>query len=352
MPKRFSKQDLNYHSTLSPVNPAGTTARWQKTLALSAFILPVMLAGCSYQPFTENVLGEIRYETPNRKVSDYSRVSCDGNIWKAQDSETYANSLYWLRLITCSQSFPASRAQAQSAEYETTTWDGVMKRAVLLSRVEINNSERRRSLEQLKNFRAMYPDTVYSLVQLWTDEQSMELSLSDERVRHQRQKENNDTQMDVLRAQLQETKHQLNEMTRKLENLTDIERQLSTRKNLPADSTISSASKAESTPVIIPPPPVTPEKPAGATQPVTGTQKVTHDAKPATSEKAVEPVKPATEVKSTVSDKPVEPAKAAAPTADKPAEPQSKAEKESAKPAQPPVTAAPAKVDTPVADKK
>ncbi|MFV0548718.1 MAG: hypothetical protein ACK5M5_08375 [Limnobaculum xujianqingii] len=346
MPKRFTKQDLNYHSTLSPVNTPGVTGRWQKVLTLSAFMLPVMLAGCSYQSFTESASGEIRYETPNRKVSDYSRVSCDGNIWKAQDSETYANSLYWLRLITCSQALPASRAQAQSAEYETTTWDGVMKRAVLLSRVEVNNSERRRSLEQLKNYRSMYPDTVYSLIQLWTDEQSMELSLSDERVRHQRQKESNDTQMDALHAQLQDTKHQLNEMTRKLENLTDIERQLSSRKNLPADSTIGSAAKVEPAPVIIPPPPVAPEKPAGVTQPASAAQKVVPDAKPVANEKAVEPAK------STPEAKPAEPVKTAAPAVDKPAVPQSKAEKESAKPAQPPATTAPAKVDTPAAEKK
>ncbi|QBH98074.1 hypothetical protein EKN56_17745 [Limnobaculum zhutongyuii] len=358
MPKRFTKQDLNYHSTLSPLNSLGVTGRWQKALTLSAFMLPVMLAGCSYQSFTESASGEIRYETPNRKVSDYSRVSCDGNIWKAQDSETYANSLYWLRLITCSQSLPASRAQAQSGEYETTTWDGVMKRAVLLSRVEVNNSERRRSLEQLKNFRSMYPDTVYSLIQLWTDEQSMELSLSDERVRHQRQKESNDTQMDALHAQLQDTKHQLNEMTRKLENLTDIERQLSSRKNLPADSTIGSAAKTEPAPVVIPTPPVVPEKPAGTTQPASAAQKIAPDAKPAAGEKAVEPAKSTPEVKSTpeakptVGDKPAEPVKAVAPAVDKPVTPQNKTEKESAKPAQPPATTAPAKADTPAVEKK
>ncbi|WP_157952971.1 hypothetical protein [Limnobaculum parvum] len=326
------------------------TARWRKARALSAFIVPVMLAGCSYSSFTESVAGEIRYETPNRKVSDYSRVSCDGDIWKAQDNETYANSLYWLRLITCSQAIPATQAQAQSGEYETTIWDGVMKRAVLLSRGEVNNSERRRSLEQLKNFRSMYPDTVYSLIQIWVDEQSMELSLSDERARHQRQKENNDTQMDALHAQLQDTKRQLHEMTRKLENLTDIERQLSSRKNLPADSAIGSASKTEPASAIIPPPPAVAEKPAGATH--SETQKIAPDAKPAINEKAVEPAKPASETKPPVSDKPTEPAKIAAPTANKPAASQDKAEKESAKPAQPPATTAPAKVDTPAAEKK
>ncbi|GKX55179.1 membrane protein [Leminorella grimontii] len=196
-------------------------------LLLSAFAL---LSGCVERGVVDAASGEIKYESPDRKVNDYSRVRCDGDIWKSQNDETNANGLYWLRLISCAGTFTPTQARAQSYGYDGTKWDGVFKRAILLSKLDLGNAERRGALEQLKNFQATYPDSVYSLVQMWRSEQQLQLGLQEERARAQRQKEGAESQIVDLQLQMVEIKHQLHETTRKLQNLTDIERQLSSRK--------------------------------------------------------------------------------------------------------------------------
>ncbi|GKX64004.1 membrane protein [Pragia fontium] len=275
MPTRFTKKDKTIIELPDLVTVIKSAGILRKTLLLAALATPVMLAGCGHQGVSDSASGTMVYEAPINKVSDYSRVSCDGNIWKGQDDETNSNSLYWLRLIDCTRSLTLSQARIQSYSYEITKWDGVLKRAILLSRLDAAHSERRNALEQLKNYRAMYPANVYPLILLWNDEQTLELNLFDERARHQRLKESSDTQIEAMHNQLQETKHQLNETTRKLENLTDIERQLSSRKVSPGDGA-SHNSVAESGGEI---------KPAQ----VSSEQKVVPEAK---KEKPVEQIKP------------------------------------------------------------
>lgn len=189
-----------------------------------------LLGGCAERGVVDAASGEIKYESPDRKVNDYSRVRCDGDIWKGQNDETNANGLYWLRLISCAGTFTPTQARAQSYGYDNARWDGVLKRAILLSKLELSSPERRGALEQLKNFQATYPDSVYSLVQMWRTEQQLQLSLQEEKARSQRQKEGAESLIVDLQLQMVEIKHQLHETTRKLQNLTDIERQLSSRK--------------------------------------------------------------------------------------------------------------------------
>lgn len=172
----------------------------------------------------------MKYESPDRKVSDYSRVRCDGDIWKNQNDETNANGLYWLRLISCARTFTPTQARVQSYGYDSAKWDGAFKRAILLARLEQGNAERRSALEQLKNVQANYPESVYPLAMMWRSEQLIQATLQDERGRAQRQKESAEAQIIELQLQMADTKHQLHETTRKLQNLTDIERQLSSRK--------------------------------------------------------------------------------------------------------------------------
>ncbi|MDR0805636.1 MAG: two-component system QseEF-associated lipoprotein QseG [Enterobacteriaceae bacterium] len=202
----------------------------RRALAFSMLVMPLALTGCHHSGLNNTSSGMMNAETPNRKVSDYSQVNCDGNIWQHQNDEVNANSLYWLRLIDCARTLSPSQARVMAYNDDIIKWDGVLKRAILLSRVETSSAERRNSLEQLKSFRILYPDHIAPLIHIWNDKQTLELNLSDERIRNQRFKESNDVRFDALQEQLQETKHQLHETTRKLENLTDIERQLSSRK--------------------------------------------------------------------------------------------------------------------------
>ena len=62
------------------------------------------------------------------------------------------------------------------------------------------------------------------------DAQGRQLQLIDERSRYAKLQQSNDAELETLRQQEIELRSQLELTTRKLENLTDIERQLSSRK--------------------------------------------------------------------------------------------------------------------------
>ncbi|MSI36050.1 two-component system QseEF-associated lipoprotein QseG, partial [Escherichia coli] len=68
------------------------------------------------------------------------------------------------------------------------------------------------------------------LYQLWRDGQALQLQLAEERQRYSKLQQSSDSELDTLRQQHHVLQQQLELTTRKLENLTDIERQLSTRK--------------------------------------------------------------------------------------------------------------------------
>lgn len=236
MRKRSIQQNSDSRLKLTTAAMSSVSSKFKAVLTLaSALAIPLILAGCSNQTLSDGLSGSIKSEAPDRKVNDYSRVSCDSAIWQNQSDEINTNSLYWLRLMSCVQTLTPPVARIQSYGYEVVKWDRAFKRAILLARTEPTSSERRKSLEQLKSFRGVYPDNVYPLIQLWSDEQTLELALFDERLRSQRMKENSDAQLGALLEQHQELKHQLNETTRKLENLTNIERQLSSRKTPQAE---------------------------------------------------------------------------------------------------------------------
>ncbi|WP_159566884.1 two-component system QseEF-associated lipoprotein QseG [Budvicia diplopodorum] len=243
---RFIQQILDSRLNLTTVatTPAGQVLKRALVFA-SALALPAILSGCVSQSLGSSLSGTIKNESPDRRVNDYSRVNCDSSIWQNQDDETNENSLYWLRLMSCVQSLTPPLARIQSYGYEVVKWDRAFKRAILLALNEPTSRERRKSLEQLNSFKDTYPDSVYPLIQLWSDQQTSELNLFDERLRTQRLKESNDAQLDALQQQHQDLKHQLSETTRKLENLTNIERQLSSRKmpqtELPHDESNSNA---------------------------------------------------------------------------------------------------------------
>ncbi|MGS9064521.1 two-component system QseEF-associated lipoprotein QseG, partial [Salmonella enterica subsp. enterica serovar Infantis] len=66
--------------------------------------------------------------------------------------------------------------------------------------------------------------------QIWHDGQALQLALSAERQRSSKLQQTSDSELDALRQQQQALHTQLDLTTRKLESLTDLERQLSTRK--------------------------------------------------------------------------------------------------------------------------
>ena len=85
-------------------------------------------------------------------------------------------------------------------------------------------------MTRLDTFTIALPVQVRPVYQLWRDGQALQLQLFEERQRYSKLQQSSDSELDTLRQQQQRLQQQLDTTTRKLENLTDIERQLSSRK--------------------------------------------------------------------------------------------------------------------------
>ncbi|XBS68803.1 hypothetical protein ABK905_19815 [Acerihabitans sp. KWT182] len=106
----------------------------------------------------------------------------------------------------------------------------------MLNAANISVVERRRAYQRLLGFRSEFPPSVYPIFKMWRQQQALRLILADERSSNQRQLEADAAQIDQMRQQQAELQSKLDITTRKLENLTEIERRLSARKQGMSDS--------------------------------------------------------------------------------------------------------------------
>lgn len=90
--------------------------------------------------------------------------------------------------------------------------------------------ERRDYVNVLDGYSEQFPPTMRALIQLWRSNQVAQLELSAMRSRYAHLQQSSDAQSDSLRQQQIKLRQQLSDTQRKLERLTDIERQLSSRK--------------------------------------------------------------------------------------------------------------------------
>ncbi|HCO5857136.1 TPA: two-component system QseEF-associated lipoprotein QseG [Escherichia coli] len=116
---------------------------------------------------------------PVYQLADYLSTECS-DIWALQGKSTETNPLYWLRAMDCADRLMPAQSRQQARQYDDGSWQNTFKQGILLADAKITPYERR--------------------------------------------------QLDTLRQQHHVLQQQLELTTRKLENLTDIERQLSTRK--------------------------------------------------------------------------------------------------------------------------
>ncbi len=79
------------------------------------------------------------------------------------------------------------------------------------------------------------PGSIRPLVQLWRERQNLQVTLGDEKARNLRQQAVGQEKLQAMTAQQQVLEDSLADTRRKLENLTDIERQLSSRKQIQGD---------------------------------------------------------------------------------------------------------------------
>ncbi|AYN29301.1 MULTISPECIES: two-component system QseEF-associated lipoprotein QseG [Buttiauxella] len=196
---------------------------------LSALLLPLLLASCVQNTAPKDVKHPPHVEEPEQQLADYLSTNCD-DIWQNQSQDSMSNPLYWLRAMDCSERLAPAEARAEARRWPADNWRDTFKRGILLSNAKISPTERRRYMTKLDAMTADVPAQVRSLFQVWRDGQASLLALSDERSRYSKLQQSSDNELDTLREQQQRLRSQLSLTTRKLENLTDIERQLSNRK--------------------------------------------------------------------------------------------------------------------------
>nr|WP_239458472.1 two-component system QseEF-associated lipoprotein QseG [Pectobacterium brasiliense] len=192
---------------------------------------PLILAACNSNVHNGIALLETDATPPKEQVADFRIAQCE-HLWQIDDRESMNNALYWLRAMDCAGRLTQFQAREEAGQVAGDSWDSVFKQGILLDNAGITQVERRQVLEQINLYRLAFPAALRPLMQTWRDRQTLFLALSDERLRYKRLQESSDKQLDALRVQQSHLQYQLETTTQKLENLTDIERQLSSRKQL------------------------------------------------------------------------------------------------------------------------
>lgn len=196
---------------------------------LLAVALLTLLAGCTtVKESRVHHSGPPPIE-PERQVADYLATDCAA-LWGLKGADVEDNPLYWLRGIDCAQRLAPADARALAHRFDEQTWQAALRQGILLAKAKITPQERRRNVDKLDNMSYAVPRQVRTLYQMLRDSQVQELALSDARWRYASLQQQSDSELDELRQQQHQLNTQLEQTRRKLQNLTDIERQLSSRK--------------------------------------------------------------------------------------------------------------------------
>lgn len=188
-----------------------------------------VLMGCTSLPERHHSPTDNRDHLPEQQLPDYLSTQCS-QIWQQDDADTLENPLYWLRGMECAQRLSPEDARIEARHWSALTWQDTFKRGILLSPAKITPAERRKYMTQLDMLATDIPLQIRSLFIVWRDGQRAQLSLVEERSRYNKLQQTTDSELEQLRQAQQFLSNELEITTRKLETMSDIERQLSSRK--------------------------------------------------------------------------------------------------------------------------
>ncbi len=187
-----------------------------------------LLVGCGSQP-TRPELGGSSSLVQHTAAPEQFVAECR-ELWHTGDQAALADARYWLRAMQCAERITPTQARFLAAEQDSETWYEAFRQSILLNSAGISVIERRESYQHLLGFRSQFPAAVYPLFKMWRQQQALRLMLAEERSHGQRQQESSAAQIEQMRVQQIELQRKLDVTSRKLENLTEIERRLSARK--------------------------------------------------------------------------------------------------------------------------
>ncbi|PHM54969.1 membrane protein [Xenorhabdus hominickii] len=202
------------------------------TLSFRAVLLlfvPYLLVGCAKTTGADNLVSIAQSILPEHQVTDYRLKNCD-SIWDITKLTAMENGLYWLRFMDCTDRLPPSEAREVAKRFSLTDWEQVFKQSILINKSTPSLAERRKIVENLNRYGVQFPVVLRPLLQLWREQQYLKINLAEEKMRFQRFQFDSDSKIDRLKETRTHLENELRSISRKLENLTDIERQLSSRK--------------------------------------------------------------------------------------------------------------------------
>lgn len=216
---------------------------------LLAGVSVLLLAGCAstLDPHASN--HSLDEQLPQQQVADYLSTACD-DVWSLSGEATEKNPLYWLRSMDCAERLSPEMARQEARQYSAENWQDALRSGILLSSAKITPLERRDMVRRADAISADVPSQIRPLFQVWLQGQRYQLQLSEERTRYSKLQQSTDGELDLLRQQQQHLRSQLDLTTRKLESLTDIERQLSSRKPGNTSFNPETSHASEATPAV------------------------------------------------------------------------------------------------------
>lgn len=246
--KKINKKMLGIKLlSMAPASTRKIASNWKQCFLF--IMLPLVLSGCTPKSLTETQ--EPEQETPvvKQKTIDYRWAEC--KTLSSFYDEGINNALYWLRAIECTNRIMTTEAQREASRVVVTGWDDAFYKSILLERAGMTIADRRTQLVLLESYKLQFPSSMRVLLSTWIENQTLILSLAEEKNRYRRLTTDTDNRIDALRKENNALQHELNVTLKKLESLTQIERQLSNRKQSNSvDSLSQNEDLAESAPAI------------------------------------------------------------------------------------------------------
>ncbi|MBC8945886.1 MULTISPECIES: two-component system QseEF-associated lipoprotein QseG [Xenorhabdus] len=203
--------------------------------AIVLLFVPYLLTGCVSNSGSDDLVTIAESIIPEQRVTDYRIKGCDV-IWDIAKPAATENGLYWLKLMDCTNKLPPVEARNMAKRFTPTEWSQVFKQSILIDQAAPSLIERRKIMESLNRYSLQFPSSILSLLQLWSEQQYLKINLAEQKSKYQRLQFDSDAKIDRLKETRARLEYELRSISRKLENLTDIERQLSSRKQVQNNS--------------------------------------------------------------------------------------------------------------------
>lgn len=202
---------------------------------LGLLLCPFLLVGC-VAPNGQSPLSVLTQPILSEdKVIDYRYVNCD-SIWNMEQVDARENPLYWLKMMDCADALSAKQARTDANQIDASNWWQIFQQSILLNAAEPSTAERRKTVDNLNLYSLQFPVAVRPLLQLWRERQVQSINLAEMSNRFKLLQQDTDSKLDRLKEENGRLAFELKNTSRKLENLADIERQLSSRKQIQSSS--------------------------------------------------------------------------------------------------------------------